>query len=273
MPPFSYFGGKSTLAPVIAGLLPAHGHYVEPFAGSLAVLLAKAPSRMETVNDLDGGLMAFWRVLRDRPADLERVCALTPHSRAEYLDAYRTDDAPDDLERARRIWVQLAQGRAGTRRPTGWRHYQESAGYSTSMAGYLAGYVGRMAPTAARLAQVSLECRPALEVIEAYGRHADVLLYVDPPYLAGTRNGTNYLHEMPHKDDHRKLAAALNACQATVVLSGYGSPLYDALYDGWDRHEISAMTTQGGTHGRRTEVLWSNRPLEVQQGLFEVAAS
>ena len=33
---------------------PAHHHYIEPFAGSLAVLLCKQPRRMETVNDLDG---------------------------------------------------------------------------------------------------------------------------------------------------------------------------------------------------------------------------
>jgi len=39
-PPMSYFGGKTRLARRIATLLPAHEHYVECFAGSLAVLLA-----------------------------------------------------------------------------------------------------------------------------------------------------------------------------------------------------------------------------------------
>ena len=61
-----YYGGKGNLAEWIAGTFPPHEHYVEPFGGSLAVLLAKAPSRMETVNDLDGGLVTFWRVLRER---------------------------------------------------------------------------------------------------------------------------------------------------------------------------------------------------------------
>ncbi len=62
-PPLLYFGGKVTLGPAIAALLPAHTHYVEPFCGSLAVLLAKQPSPHETVNDLDQDLMTFWRVL------------------------------------------------------------------------------------------------------------------------------------------------------------------------------------------------------------------
>lgn len=70
-PPLSYFGGKTMVAPQIAALLPSHEHYVEPFAGSLAVLLAKPRSDHETVSDIDGDIMAFWRVLRDRPGDLE----------------------------------------------------------------------------------------------------------------------------------------------------------------------------------------------------------
>jgi DNA adenine methylase len=47
-PPFTYFGGKTSIAPQIVRMLPAHEHYVEPFAGSLAVLLAKPQSLMET---------------------------------------------------------------------------------------------------------------------------------------------------------------------------------------------------------------------------------
>ena len=109
-PPFEYYGGKAHLAPKIAALLPPHDHYVEPFAGSLAVLLAKEPSRAETVNDLDGDLVTFWRVLRDRPEELERVCALTPHSVEEFVAAADRADC-DELEAARRVFVVLTQGR------------------------------------------------------------------------------------------------------------------------------------------------------------------
>src|ERR1043165_4565225 len=120
-PPFAYYGGKTKLAARSAGLLPGHSHYVEPFAGSLAVLLAKDPTRLETVNDIDGDLMLFWRVLRDQPEQLARVCALTPHSRAERELARQRPDEVPELERARRVWVCLSQGRTGTLRPTGWR--------------------------------------------------------------------------------------------------------------------------------------------------------
>lgn len=105
--PLTYFGAKALLAPRMVELFPPHEHYVEPFCGSLAVLLAKEPSAHETVNDLDQDLMTFWRTLRDREDDLVRACMLTPHSRAEHAATYEPMDALDDLERARRVWVQL----------------------------------------------------------------------------------------------------------------------------------------------------------------------
>lgn len=264
-PPMPYYGGKQTAARQIVSLLPKHEHYVEPFAGSLAVLLAKPPSRMETVNDLDRDLMVFWKTLRDQPDELERVCGLTPHSRAEYEAAVAADlEELPDLERARLVWVRLTQGRAGTLRPTGWRHYQNPSGSSASMPRYL---------VAERLARVSLECRPALEVIEAYGRHREVLLYVDPPYLGSTR-ARNYRLEMASESEHRELAAALKGCRAAVVLSGYPSPLYDELLGDWHRVELDAHTGQAHGRQRRTEVLWSNRPLpNVTPSLFDDAAA
>jgi DNA adenine methylase len=267
MPPVGYFGAKARIAPQIAALLPAHGHYVEPFAGSLTVLLAKAPSHMETVNDLDGDLITFWRVLRDRPADLEAACALTPHSRAEHQAAYQPAD--DELERARRVWVLLTQGRARIMRPTGWRHHADPSGSDLSMPGYLRGYVARITPAAARLAMVSLESRPALEVIAAYGRHPGTLIYADPPYPASTRpnSASTYRHEMNGDTEHAELAAALRACRGAVVISGYNCPLYDELYAGWDRHEIRAYSGYGTGNKTRTEVLWSNRPLATPREL------
>lgn len=269
-PPVAYYGGKITVGPTIAGLLPAHSHYVEPYCGSLAVLLAKPRSDHETVNDLDRGLMTFWRVLRDRPHDLARVCALTPHSRAEY-DAAMALDAIDELELARQVFVKLTQGRSGRLLRTGWRHYVDPAGSSASMPRYLSGYVDRVAAAAERLQHVSLECKPALEIVAKYGAEPDVLLYVDPPYLGSTRANDNaYRCEMRSDAEHRELAEALHLARAVVVLSGYPSELYDReLYPGWDRHTIAASTGQGGTWQNRVEVLWSNRPLGTQPGLFE----
>lgn len=276
-PPFPYFGGKQRLAAQIVATFPEHEHYVEPYGGGMSVLLAKNPSPMETVNDLDGDLMNFWRVLRDHGEELTTMCALTPHSRAEHTLSRDRSDC-DDIERARRVWVALTQGRGGQLMRTGWRYYVDPAGSSIGVPGYLAGYVSRMPPVVARLAHVSLENRPALEVIAQYGHDAKTLLYVDPPYLGTSRGSTNgYRHEMKDETAHRNLADHLRECEATVILSGYPSPLYDDLYANWSTLDIDAWNGQGNhsresANGARVERLWSNRPFPTggQSSLFDL---
>lgn len=268
--PVPYFGSKKSIADWIAGLLPAHEHYVEPFCGGLSVLFAKRPSPMETVNDLDGDLINFWRVLRDRPADLLRACELTPHARVELAEAWGEPGEEDVVERARRVWVRLSQGRGGMMRRSGWRHYTTTSGSSFSMPDHLDAYRDRLLPAAERIASVSLECLPALTMIGKYGAAPDVLLYVDPPYLGTTRSHRNrYGTEMRDEAQHRELAAALADCRAAVVLSGYHSPLYAELYAEWHRYEKSATTGNAKGDRSRTEVLWSNRPLGDQLELWD----
>lgn len=256
-----YYGSKHRAADWLIGLMPPHVGYVEPYAGSLSVLARKSPTKIETANDLDHNVYTFWRVLRDRFEDLERACILTPHSRLEHAASLPLVPEPyDEVEHARRVWVRLAQGRAGQLRRTGWRFHTTAAGTGSGMARRLDQYVGRFAAVATRLRSVSLENRDALDVIADYGRDPANLLYVDPPYLGTTRTGSTdgYALEMRGEDEHRTLAEALRGCSARVLLSGYTSPLYDSLYVGWQRHEHQTWTGQGNGRAARTEVAWCN---------------
>ncbi|WP_291378888.1 DNA adenine methylase [Demequina sp.] len=275
-PPFPYFGGKQRVADRIVALFPAHEHYVEPFAGGLSVLLAKRPSRMETVSDKDQALMTFWRVLRDRPDELIRACALTPHARAEYEAATRvyietTPRTPEEeLEAARRVFTVFAQGRASKSSSSQWRMHVDPNGSSLGLPGYLRAYVDRMAALAERMQNVTLESLDADTMLDRYSPHRDVLIYADPPYLRSSRNSTGYRHELGSEAEHRALAERLHDAKASVVLSGYASPLYELLYDGWDRIEIASGTAQGGVYGARTEVVWSNRPISSPDLLSQI---
>ncbi|WP_307828886.1 hypothetical protein [Mycobacteroides abscessus] len=111
---------------------------------------------------------------------------------------------------------------------------------------------------------MSLECRPAVELVEAYGGDRGNLLYVDPPYIVdkGIRRGGEYRVEMRSNAVHRELLESCLSCDAAVVVSGYGSELYDGMLGDWYRWEIPMTTSQGSGDGRRTEVVWSNRRLE-----------
>lgn len=69
--PFPWFGGKSRAAHLVWAAFGDTANYVEPFAGSLAVLLGRPTSPgVETVNDLDCYLANFWRALSAAPDEV-----------------------------------------------------------------------------------------------------------------------------------------------------------------------------------------------------------
>lgn len=232
-PPFMYMGGKGRMVPHILPLLGEHSCYTEAFGGSFAVLLAKPPSQVEVANDLDGNLVTFWRVLRDQPDELTRLCMLTPHAHAEY--ALDPDNDVTDLERARRVWVRMTQGFKPTMQWAGWRSHHAEA-----LARRLPNATEHLLALAQRLQHVSLDCRPATKVIQHWDSPTTTH-YVDPPYVAATKAapGTDeYLNEMTD-DDHRELAQVLHACEGRVVLSGYPGALYDELYADWHQSDFT----------------------------------
>ncbi len=102
--PIKRHGGKCYLAKRIVGLMPPHTHYVEPFFGGGAVLLARDPEGVsEVANDLDGDLTCFWRVLQSGELFplLRRRLEATPFSEAEWDAAReflaRRDVAENDI--------------------------------------------------------------------------------------------------------------------------------------------------------------------------------
>ena len=69
--PFPWFGGKSRVAHLVWDYFGDVRNYVEPFAGSLAVLLGRPTEpKIETVNDLDSWISNFWRALQADPEGL-----------------------------------------------------------------------------------------------------------------------------------------------------------------------------------------------------------
>ena len=146
-------------------------------------------------------------------------------------------------------------------RPTGWK-YGINATSRQPLAANIITLAGRIEAAAGRLKRVTLENRDAFDLIRDYGAEPCVCIYADPPYLGSTR-AANYGVEMLADDTHIALADALNNCKASVVLSGYDSPLYVGLFADWHRTDLPVTR---GLHGRATEpeVLWSNVPLDVQ---------
>lgn len=258
----NYPGAKWGLAEEIVALMPPHKSYLEPFFGSGAVLFTKPPSSIETVNDLDGEVVNFFRVLREKPEQLAAMIDDTPYAREVYDDACRRRGR-SRLDRAWRFCI---------RNRMAWGYKTSSkTGFKIDVAGREAAYcVSNWSKTpdllreyAKRLKMVQIEHLPALELISRF-QNPDVLIYADPPYLMGTRGGKQYRHEMTDRD-HAELLDALKAHKGPVILSGYDSPLYRENLTGWETVRWTAYTQSAK---RREEVVWCNFQVPRQERLF-----
>lgn len=257
--PLKWHGGKAPLARRIVDLMPTTGvtHYVEPFAGGLSVLLARDPEDVsEVANDLDGGLMNFWRTLQDpeRFTALQRRLEATPFSEMEWNEATDPLDAAAFFVRCR----QSLAGRRDSFSPLSRNRTRRGMNEQTSA--WLTAIDGL--PTVhARLRRVVVLNRPALDVVRSQDGDA-TLFYLDPPYLATTRTAPDvYMCEMDAAK-HVALLDALGSLRGRFLLSGYRSPMYDAAAQlhGWRRVDFDVANHAASGEGKRrmTECIWMN---------------
>jgi DNA adenine methylase len=280
--PLTYYGGKQKLAQRIIALMPAHRVYLEPFAGGAAVLFAKPRAERETLNDLDGLIVRFWRALRDRPDELAAAVAQTPYSRAEWMEhsraAWRPDVAgvDDDIEAARRLLVSIDQ--SFSRQECGWSPpsilFDRRGRWQP---GVWANLPDKIVAAATRLQGVALEHSDALGLIPRWDVPG-ALIYCDPPYSLTTRVAPD--RQYVHDDDGTlwaRLVEVLSGIQhAAVILSGYPCPEAEDL--GWRMIPLAhKLTVTAGVDAElrdAPEALWLSPtvPDPIPDLFSEVAA-
>jgi DNA adenine methylase len=91
--PFTYYGGKSAIVSNILPLIVPHTVYVEPFVGAGSVLFSKPWPQVsnlqhyrEVINDSNGDLINFYRVLqdKDKAEKLVHRIEFTPYAMSEH---------------------------------------------------------------------------------------------------------------------------------------------------------------------------------------------
>lgn len=285
-PALRYHGGKWRLAPWLLTLMPPHRVYTEPFGGGASVLLRKPRAYGEIYNDLDGEVVNVFRMLRDRGAELQRLLELTPFARAEFRQAYEPC-GDDPIEQARRTIARsfMGFGSSATGENSGFRA-SSSSSRGTTPAHDWANFAAALPALIERLRGVVIENRQAVEIMNHHDAAA-TLHYCDPPYVHSTRSqkvrgvvsqgrasGKAYRHELDD-DGHRQFADAAHALEGMVIVSGYHSPLYDALFGRWERFEHAAHADGARD---RVEVVWLNPAASdalhrSRGGLFAEAAA
>jgi DNA adenine methylase len=260
-PPLKWHGGKYYLARDIVALMPPHTHYVEPYAGGLSVLLTKDPEGVsEVVNDLNGHLTNFWRVLQKDETfkQFTRVLEAVPFSETEWQDA-RAGTSTDPVGRAIQFFINCRQSLAGRMdRFAPLSRTRTRRGMNEQASAWLNAVDG-LSAVHTRLKRVAILNHDALDVIREQDG-PDTLYYLDPPYLGETRTSEGvYAHEM-NPNQHASLLDTICECKGRVMLSGYPSDLYSSRLSQWTRHEfaIPNQAAKGKQKRVMTEVVWCN---------------
>lgn len=258
--PIAWYGGKARLAPRIASLLPNHDTYVEAFGGAAAVLFAKDPANLEVYNDIDSGLVTFFRALRDQPEALQRALSLTPYARQEFTlcrDTWKSTS--DDVERARRWYVRMRQA-FGCSASVSWGYERDGSLTGGTRARSFASTVDELERFAERVRTVQIEHADWQTVLAKYDSPG-ACFYLDPPYHPATRGrqsrSNGYRHELT-ATDHERLLEVVLRMNASIVLSGFDHPTYTVLVcHGFERLEYDHHVTASLAGRRRVkEVIW-----------------
>lgn len=108
-----YPGSKWNIAGQLTELIPVHHSYVEPYFGSGALLFSKAPSDIETINDLDSDVTNLFRCIQKDSERLARLVMTTPFSREEYDKQFEGSDQTlyaSSFQRAAGFLIKCWQG-------------------------------------------------------------------------------------------------------------------------------------------------------------------
>jgi len=261
-----YPGSKWNIARQLVELIPPRHSYVEPCFGSGAVLFAKAPSAIETVNDLDGDVVNLFRCIQQDSERLARLVMTTPFSREVYDRQFAPDNSyADRYQRAAGFLAKCWQGHGSRTNAykAGWKNDVQGREKSYALWNWyrLPDWIIEIAEW---LRKVQIECRPALEVIQRFD-YTNVFMYIDPPYMLGTRTGKQYRHEMTDAD-HEELLDALLKSRAKIMISGYESDLYNSRLSGWHKEQFRSCADGGRP---RQETVWMNYRQDMQMSLHD----
>lgn len=171
-PVVGWAGGKQRLLKYLLPLIKPHTCYVEVFGGGYALGIAKPPSQVEVVNDINGDLISFYRCCKFHLEALLDELDLVLNSRREFED-YCAQPGLTEIQRAARWFIRnkLSFGGHG-------KHFAIARTHG------LTSRAQRMLSIRSlnrRLDHTTIEQRPWEYILEMYD-HLETLFFFDPPY-------------------------------------------------------------------------------------------
>lgn len=259
--PISYYGGKQKLASKIVSLIPEHILYAEPFVGGAAVFFAKEQSEVEVINDTNGELMNFYKVVKTDFESLEHEIHISLHSRDLHRKAsviYNNPDLFTQVQRAWSVWVLSTQS-FSSQIDSSWGYDKSKNTTTKKIVNNRDRFTQEME---LRLENVQIESTDALRIIKS--RDSDqAFFYCDPPYYnsdCGHYDGYSI-------DDFENLLKTLSEIKGKFLLSSYPSPILQqyAKTHNWHMWSVESgvsVNIKSGYIKRKIEVLTSNYPID-----------
>lgn len=265
-PPLTYYGGKQMLSKLIIELMPEHNVYCEPFFGGGAVYFAKPKSNIEVINDINGELINFYKIIKTKFNKLQKEIQITLHSRESHLAAriiYKNPKLFDEVKRAWAIWTLANQSYASKLNGT-WGYDKKENRSAKQLYNKRKNFTKEYAE---RLENTEIECMDALEVIKVRDSKT-TFFYLDPPYIE-----TNQGHYKGYtKEEYEKLLKLLSKIKGKFLLSSYpNEPLTEyTKQNKWNTKTIEktlhvATNLTGKTNGnkkRKMEVFTANYSID-----------
>lgn len=256
--PLTYFGGKQKLAGNILPLIPKHNLYCEPFVGGGAIFFSKEPSRAEVINDIDGNLINFYKVMKNNFGKLKKEIQSTLYSRQYHQEAKIVLGYPqmfNEIKRAWAVWTLLHQGYSSIMNgPWGYERKND-----TAVTRFHRKKINFTKEYAERLEKVQIECRDAVEVIKSRDSK-ESFFYCDPPYFNSNQKYViNYT-----ENDFEKLLECLSKIKGKFLLSSYPSEILSKYIkkNKWHSKKIDKALCLASNPNvkkqRKTEVLTGN---------------
>jgi DNA adenine methylase len=211
--PLRWVGGKYRVREKIIAKFPPHVCYVELFSGAAWVLFGKPPevSKSEVLNDMDGELINFWRVVKHRSAEFTEAASWLLASRELFEEWRPLDSLGGEIGRAVRFYavLRLAYGAKRVQNHFGIRREKRPEIHWPFLREEVAKIVERMR-------QVWIERLSWDKCITVYDR-VDSFFYVDPPYRAGASK--SYRHFFSDEDHARLADVLLDSVKGKWLLS------------------------------------------------------